>query len=192
MRIFIAIDIPEEVRRELAAFQGALKRQPASVGWTEPRNMHLTLKFLGETEERTLSAIREAALAAAECCRPLTLTLRGSGVFPNARNPRVLWVGLGGDIEPVVRLAAAIDERMAGCGFERESRSYSPHITIGRFKSPIGARELLSAAYQYPLAPLSFRIEELIVMQSQLKPGGAVYTPIARCPLGLTRMNVQK
>src|SRR5258706_2608773 len=104
---------------------------------------------------------------------PLSLRLDKVGVFPNARNPRVLWVGLGGDVDKLTSLAARLDEKMVERGFAGEKRPFQPHLTIGRFKESDSAPELLSLAWDYRLPETSFVANELIVMQSRLLPTGA-------------------
>jgi 2'-5' RNA ligase len=113
----------------------------------------------------------------------MTLRLSGIGVFPHLRNPRIFWVGLSGETEKFASLAEEIDLSLAKLGFPREERSYKPHLTIGRFKSPLGASELISRAQQYPLQLLTFCVSEITVMQSALNPRAAVYTTLFNCPL---------
>ena len=184
MRIFIAVELPASIKAEVWAFQEALVHTSASIRWTRPESLHLTLKFLGEIEEARLSEIMNVVQRVAASHRQMTLCLTGIGVFPHLRNPRIFWVGLGGDIEKYASLAEEIDLSLSEWGFPREERSYNPHLTIGRFKSPLGASELMSQARHQPLPFLSFRVTEVTVMRSVLNPRAAVYSPIFNCPLG--------
>jgi len=183
MRTFIAIELPEEIKAEIAALQDELRRARAEVSWTKPENIHLTLKFLGEVEEQSVDRVTKACVEAARTATPFPLNVEEFGAFPSANHPRVLWVGLGGGVEEARRLQSELDERLAGIGFEKDARAFSPHLTIGRVKSPKGAKALFSRARAYPLPALSFTIREIVVMRSQLHPAGARYTPLAKAKL---------
>jgi 2'-5' RNA ligase len=183
MRIFIAVDLPASIKAEVSTFQGALGQTRASIRWTRPESLHLTLKFLGGIGEVRLSEILNVVQKVSARHRQMTLCLTGIGVFPHLRNPRIFWVGLGGETDKYVSLAEEIDLNLSALGFPREERSYKPHLTIGRFKSPLGATELVSQAQQQMLPLLTLRISEITVMQSVLNPRAAVYTPIFNCPL---------
>jgi 2'-5' RNA ligase len=180
VRTFIAIELPEEIKAAIAALQAELRRARAEVSWTKPENLHLTLKFLGEIEEQRIGQIESACIETAAAAAPFTLSLTGAGVFPHASRPRVLWVGLAGEVEKVKLLQSDLDERLARAGFEREARAFQPHLTAGRIKSPKGAPALVSRAQAYRLPALSFTVREVVVMRSQLHPAGARYTPLAR------------
>lgn len=182
MRTFIAIELPEEIRRAIAALQDDLRHARAEVGWTKPENIHLTLKFLGEIEEHSVSQVAQACVETAQAFSSFTLSINGAGAFPNARQPRVLWVGLGDGVEEARRVQARLDERLAAIGFEREARAFHPHLTIGRIKSLKGTQALLARAEAYHLPALSFAARELVFMHSQLHPAGARYTPLAKAP----------
>jgi 2'-5' RNA ligase len=180
MRTFIAIEVPEEIKTAIAALQDDLRRARAEVSWTKPENIHLTLKFLGEIDEQLVSQVAQACLEAAQNAAPFTLSLSGTGVFPNARQPRVLWAGLSDEDEQARRLQSQLDERLAALGFEREARAFHPHLTIGRIKSPKGAQTLLARAIAYHLPALSFLAREIVLFRSQLHPAGAHYTPLSK------------
>ena len=183
MRIFIAIEIPVLVKELVAGRQAKLREHTAGVTWTKPENLHLTLKFLGEIENERLPAIREAANASAQHVGPFSLTLGSVGVFPNARNPRVLWIGLSGDVDNAVRLAARLDKELVARGFAGEKRPFQPHLTIGRFKRPGGAQGLIALARDTAIPESHFAVEELIVMESLLARTGAEHTPVFRVRL---------
>src|SRR5215475_10815429 len=118
MRTFIAIEIPSEIKSALAVLQTELRRAGADVSWTKPENMHLTLNFLGEVDERRIEEVERACVASAAEFQPFTLSINDTGVFPNARQPRVLWAGLSGQVENVVEMRRRIDERLAQIGFK--------------------------------------------------------------------------
>lgn len=181
MRAFIAIEIPEEIKTALTRLQNDLRRAKAEVSWTKPENIHLTLKFLGEIEESQASEIAQAC-AAAEF-QSFTLSLNGAGVFPNARQPRVLWAGLAGEIETLTAMQRRLEDRLAAIGVEGDEKAFRPHLTIGRVKSNRNAREIVARAEAYSLPALSFDVREIVLMKSELHPAGARYTALAKAYL---------
>ena len=183
MRTFIAIEIPSEVKSALAALQDDLRRAGADVSWTRPENIHLTLRFLGEVDERRVGEVEKVCAASAAEFRPFTLSLNDTGVFPNARQPRVLWAGLAGEIEKAVEMRKRLDDGLALIGFEREGKDFNPHLTIGRVKSNRKTRELLALADARRVPALSFVVTEIVLMKSELHPAGARYTPMAKASL---------
>jgi RNA 2',3'-cyclic 3'-phosphodiesterase len=180
MRTFIAIEIPSEVKSALAALQDDLRRAGADVSWTRPENIHLTLRFLGEVDERRIGEVERVCVDSAAEFRPFTLRLNDTGVFPNARQPRVLWAGLAGEIEKAVEMRKRLNDGLALIGFELEEKDFHPHLTIGRVKSNKNARELLALASARQVPALSFVVTEIVLMKSELHPAGARYTPIAK------------
>jgi 2'-5' RNA ligase len=185
MRTFIAIEIPAEIKTALSGLQTELRRAGADVSWTKPENIHLTLKFLGEIEEKLVGEIERVCVEISAQFQPFALDLNRTGVFPNARQPRVLWAGLSGEIEKAVEIQRRLDERLMTIGFDREEKSFRPHLTIGRVKSNRKTRELLAMADSYQLPRLAFGVKEMVVMKSELHPAGARYTVLARAVMRL-------
>ena len=183
MRTFIAIEIPSEIKSALATLQTELRRAGADVSWTKPENLHLTLKFLGEVDERRIVEIEKACVSLAAEFQPFTLSLDNTGVFPNVRQPRVIWAGLSGEIGNVVEMHRRLDERLALTGFKREEKGFHPHLTIGRIKSNKKTRELIALADMYQLPALSFAVTEIVLMKSELRPAGAEYSPMLKAYL---------
>lgn len=186
MRIFVAAELPEWVKEEIRTLQESLEKDRASIAWTASDNLHLTLKFLGEINDGAVQEVAEIVRNAVTQRRALRLGLAGAGVFPNPRNPRILWVGLKGQIKELVNLAGVIDADLARAGYPAESRTYNPHLTIGRFKSPVGAPDVIDLAKRYCPPSDLFEIREVIVMRSILQPGGSRYIPLHRIPLLIT------
>ena len=180
MRTFIAIEVPSEVKTAVAALQDELRRAAADVTWTNIENIHLTLKFLGEVEKKLLSDIEKICLETVAEFQPFSLSINGTGAFPNARHPRVLWIGLAGEVNTLESLQERLDERLASIGFEPEEKDFSPHLTVGRVRSNKNARELLALADVYSLPALSFVVQEVLLMKSDLHPSGASHTELAR------------
>ena len=183
MRTFIAIEIPSEVKSALAALQDDLRRAGADVSWTRPENIHLTLRFLGEVDEKRVGEVEKVCVTSAAKFQPFTLRLNDTGVFPNARQPRILWAGLAGEIEKAVEMRERLNDGLALIGFEREEKDFRPHLTIGRVKSNRKIRELLSLADARRVPASSFLVTEIVLMKSELHPAGARYTAIAKVSL---------
>jgi len=169
MRLFIAIEIDDDVRQRLAEAQRLLAAVPCKVKWVEPRNLHLTLKFLGEVPDHHARAIADAMTRAAREAKPFEMKVAGVGTFPPKGVPRVVWAG-----------AEAMQ-----VGHEREKRAFHPHLTLGRVKGREGSREL--RALMESLEARDFgtcRVGEVVLMQSTLSPAGPTYTPLHHAPLG--------
>lgn len=186
MRLFIAIEIPHEIKAALAAAQNHLRQIRADVSWTKPENIHLTLKFLGEVEESRLNEIRQVMNDAVSETSFFSLGLQGMGVFPDERQPRVLWAGLTGAIEQLQKLQRRLDGGLRQINLSDGNNDFHPHLTIGRIKSNRNTRELLAEAQQYALPALSFNVSEIVLMKSELHPAGARYTALIRAPLERT------
>ncbi len=182
MRLFVAINLPAEIRERLAAEQDRLRRAQADVSWVRAENIHVTLKFLGETEEKRLDRIRPALLEVARGSAPFRIQVSGLGSF-GGRVPRVVWVGVQEGAEPLSRLAKDVEAAMARLGFPKEKRGFSAHITLGRVRSAKNAEALLTALAQAETGPLgSVEVNQVELMQSELRPTGSVYTVLDRYP----------
>jgi 2'-5' RNA ligase len=184
MRLFVAIELPDEIKQGIARIQEQLRKTGAGAGWTRPEGIHLTLKFLGEAPETKAQEIMRALDAAVKGTGKLSLTVEGTGIFPNAKNPRVLWIGVGGDIERLAGLQASIEDAMDKVGFEREAREFSPHITLARIKFPKPRdnwQQKIEGIKDVKLG--GFEAGHLSLMKSELKREGAVYTEVGRTEL---------
>ena len=184
MRLFIAIELPDEIKQGIARIQEQLRKAGASAGWTRPEGIHLTLKFLGEVPEAKAQQIVQALDAAAKGIGKLSLTVEGTGTFPNAKNPRVLWIGVAGDIEKLTALQAAVEDAMERLGFEREARKFSPHLTLARIKFPKPRdnwQQVIEGIKDVKLG--GFEAGQVSLMKSELKREGAVYTEVGRAEL---------
>jgi RNA 2',3'-cyclic 3'-phosphodiesterase len=184
MRLFIAIELPEEIKQGIAHVQGQLKNSGANAGWTRPEGIHLTLKFLGEVPDEKVQEIMQAFDGAVKGTGKLNLTVEGAGTFPNVKNPRVLWIGVGGDSEKLAVLQASIEDAMEQVGFEREARKFSPHLTLARIKFPKPRdnwQRLVEGIKDVKLG--GFEAGHVSLMKSELKRDGAVYTELGRAEL---------
>jgi 2'-5' RNA ligase len=188
-RLFVALDPPEGVRRRIGAAVAALRRSAGraadEVRWTSPDTLHLTVQFLGDVPEERIAELDGAVRAAAAASRSLQLELRGAGGFPNARRPRVVWLGLGGDVAPLAALADALGRRLTPLGFPPEARPFSPHLTVGRARDSRGASGLGGALAEATQGEgIAWRAAELVLFESHLEPRGARHEALLRAPLG--------
>ena len=184
MRTFIAIEIPDEIIKEMAKVQDELKRSGADAGWTRPEGIHLTLKFLGEVPEAKIEEIKNALVRAAEATSRFRLEIAGAGAFPNPKNPRVVWLGVSGDIDKLSALQGSVEESMTAVGFDREERAFSPHLTLARIKylrTRFSWQKAIDSIKDIRLA--EFDVDHVSLMKSDIKPSGAVYTEIGRVRL---------
>ncbi len=183
IRSFICLDVPSDVKAHIEAMQAKLKRISADVSWTRPANVHLTLKFLGDVEEVRLRDLGGALDEIARRYAPFEVMTERVGVFPRADRPRVLWIGVGDECGLLRMLAADIEEVFARQGFAREARPFTAHLTIGRVRSERSVRELVRLFLAEDFPSTRFLVTELLLMRSDLRPEGALYTPLHRAPL---------
>ncbi|MGD0545948.1 MAG: RNA 2',3'-cyclic phosphodiesterase [Candidatus Acidiferrales bacterium] len=178
MRLFVALDIPDAVRRTLREFMARLKPECTGARWVRPEGIHITLKFLGETEGAKLDSIK-SALSSLDPVGPIQLEFRGIGFFPNEFHPRVIWCGV--EASPnLTMLAASVDRALQPLGFPPETRAFTPHLTLARFDSHKGLDTLVRAANNLKSYDFgSARQSEFYLYQSVLKRGGAEYTRLA-------------
>jgi 2'-5' RNA ligase len=180
MRCFIAICLPDMLKRGLAELQDTLKAPGMQVGWARPDGIHLTLKFLGEVEEKDVPRLSGALSRAVDGVAPFIATLRGVGCFPGVSTPRVIWVGVEEPEGILQRLQQQIEKSFEDMGFPAENRSFKPHVTLGRVRSPIHRETLIRQVEKNKDLDLgSFEVREVRVMQSILKPEGAVHVTLA-------------
>jgi 2'-5' RNA ligase len=179
IRAFIAIDLPPAVKDALGGVARELGGRVArgAVRWVRPEQMHLTLRFLGDTPLDRLPAVQQAMNAAAGTSAPFTLQLDGVGCFPNRSRPRVVWVGLaaagGGESAPLLALKAALDGALVPLGWPPEDRPFAAHLTLGRVKDE---RAALGIDWTAAVPLLSISVTAIHLIESQLRPDGPVYT----------------
>jgi RNA 2',3'-cyclic 3'-phosphodiesterase len=189
LRLFVALEPPDPVRRRLAAAQAALRAAAGShadeIRWTPADRLHLTLQFLGAVPEERLPAVRRAVADAAAASRPLRLAVRGTGAFPAPRRARVIWAGVEDDAGGLAALAAGLGRALAPLGFAAEGRPLSPHVTFGRSRDARGASGVGGAiASTAGLEPIAWRADAVVLFRSHLAAGGTRHEPLDRLPLG--------
>ena len=187
IRAFIAVSLDRKVIDRIADASAQLKPQIAGVRWVAPVNFHLTLKFLGDIDEALIEPIGAALRAQLRLFPRFTINAKGLGVFPGPKRPRVLWVGLTGD--ELILLASKVESALQPLGFTPESRTFTPHLTIGRWRQSDQApksfgRELENwKIYDFGRS----NVESVRLMQSVLKPEGAIYNDLISLPLNEER-----
>lgn len=182
-RTFIALDMPAEIKTALANYIQPLKSLRGRVSWTKPENLHLTLKFLGDTPAARLEEIADALHEIAAATPSFSANVTGTGAFPNDEKPRVLWVGLSEPTGTLLELAQALEARMHRYGFKKEKRAFAPHLTIGRVKD-LRIPEIIRGLQEKPLAARPAHFNEIVFMQSELHTAGSIYTPLRKFALG--------
>lgn len=181
MRLFVAIEIPAEVRRALATVIARLEKTGRGARWVRVEGIHLTLKFIGEMDEQKIPAIDEA-LRDVRLPAPVEARFRNIGFFPSERYPRVCWAGVEGSPN-LAELAAQVDMRIEKFGIEREIRAFKPHLTLARFKSDDGLARLLDEVRK--IGTIEFgemQAREFFLFRSELGRGGSRYTKLAAFP----------
>lgn len=179
MRAFVAVKISDAAREEVARLQEKLKMAGADVKWVEPENLHLTLKFLGETGEDRIGRLRQELQAVLQARASFTFTLEGLGAFPRPEQARVVWVGTGEGKERLIELAREVEEICSRSGFPAEQRPFSPHLTIGRVRSGKLLPELAQQIQALPFRASSpTPADRVVLFRSTLSPRGPVYTPL--------------
>ena len=194
IRVFIAIELPESVKSSLAAIQREIKSAERDcVKWVAPDNIHLTLKFLGDVDANRIPALADAMSAAGKDIAPFRLNLDTPGAFPNTRNPRVIWVGLAGEMETLHNLQRNIENALIALDFPREDRNFSPHLTLGRVRDKAtpanrhGLGEAVSSLQTTRSMP--FDVSSVNLIQSTLTREGAVYNRLATATLAVDECN---
>ncbi|MDZ7342600.1 MAG: RNA 2',3'-cyclic phosphodiesterase [candidate division KSB1 bacterium] len=177
IRTFIAVTIPADIQRQIAELQAKLKAAGGKVSWPRSENIHLTLKFLGDTDNRRLNEIARGLAQAAATVSPFELKIGSVGAFPNLKYPRVIWVGAVSEGNQLQLLVHNIEEQMSALGFEKERRPYSAHLTLGRVKDVRGIQTTLEKLQQFEkFEGGSFEVDAIHLIKSELHPAGSIYT----------------
>lgn len=184
LRCFIAIDISEEVRRELSALLAVLEKIDGDIKWVVPANLHITIKFMGNTPEELLARIHDSLLSVTSLFDPFYINIYGTGAFPDRKYPRVIWTGIRcADI--MGQLKHAVDENMSMLGFKKEDREFNPHLTLGRVRSRRGIVNILNQLDLVREKDFgSIHVEKIRLMKSDLRSGGPEYASLYEVPLG--------
>lgn len=182
VRCFVAIEIPEPIQALLKPVQTRLQSEVRKASWTKQGNFHLTLKFLGDVKTEAVDAISKAVQNVANTQTPFSIEPGGIGAFPTLARPRVIWIGVKHGAATVSHIAKAVNLELKRLGFPTDNR-FHPHLTLGRLRTPANLKPLKSVLEKYDTIDGAIvNVNEIIVMQSQLHPNGAIYTPLNVCP----------
>lgn len=176
MRVFISIELPDEIRKNIVRRLNELREAGSGVRWVEEKNLHVTLKFLGEVEDKQVENIIALATKAAAGIGSFKANFEGMGTFPSGKSPRVIWAGIGEGGEKLKRIAGSLEEHFSKAGCRSEEREFSSHVTIGRIKGNRGVDKLRDKIEG--LKGLKFGealIDRIQVMKSALTPKGSIY-----------------
>ncbi len=184
LRCFIAVEITDEAKRTIGNMTEDLARSGADVKWVRPENIHITLKFLGTTEESLVGPVKDALSKKLSPYPPFYIKIAGVGCFPNEKRPRVVWAGMR-ESGPAASLQQDVESVMETFGFPAEERAFSPHLTIGRCRSQKGIPQMLKRLDSYRSADFAdLEVKGISMMKSELKPAGAQYYRLAEIPFG--------
>lgn len=191
IRSFVAIELPDPAQDALRGVSERLRRKVPydSVRWSRVSGIHLTIKFLGDVSEADLPKIKTALAQVGQRHGPFRFTIGGVGCFPNVKRPRVVWVGIEEVTGSLAALQRDVEKSLAALGFQPEKRAFHPHLTLGRTKRNVGSRdrgrlgEVIATAGIGELGQVQVR--SFVLMRSDLRPDGAVYTPLALFDLSL-------
>ncbi|MCX7599664.1 MAG: RNA 2',3'-cyclic phosphodiesterase [Armatimonadetes bacterium] len=186
-RLFFALEFPADIRQRAFDLGRQISRVlPQVIKWVELENLHITLKFLGEVSAERVGEVTQVGRKVAEVGKPAELVLRGAGAFPSLRNPRVLWVGVSGDVDVLGQVADGLEELSAQAGLAApEGRPFKPHLTIGRVRRGARIPDLSRTFAELAEAEVGrVTVEEFVLMRSHLSRHGPTYEVVERFVLG--------
>ncbi|MBU1318436.1 MAG: RNA 2',3'-cyclic phosphodiesterase [candidate division Zixibacteria bacterium] len=178
IRAFVAVNISDDQRAEVGKVIGKLRDYDVRIKWVEVSNLHVTLKFLGDTDEKALPDMYAAIADAVSGIQPFDLSLRNLGCFPNVQRPRVIWVGIDDGYDGLRDLSRDVERAVEPFGFAPEKRKFSGHLTIGRVKDNRNVETLTRDLSKIDFASSSAKVSGFVLHQSVLRPQGPVYTPL--------------
>ena len=185
IRSFLAIELPEAIRKRIEEIQRDLRSLNSDVRWVSPEKIHLTLKFFGNIEESRVDTIAKSIEPLVGGTQPFSLEAKGMGAFPNIKNPRVIWMGLIDEKQVLVPLQKQLESTLATIGFQVEDRPFRPHLTLGRVNSSRGKDELIGRIEKYKEEKFGdVEVKRLVLFKSDLRPTGPIYTLLRQIKLG--------
>jgi 2'-5' RNA ligase len=179
IRTFIAIELPEKIIYTIKKVQEEIKSYGLKIRWVRPENIHLTLKFLGDTKAADTENVARAVSESVTDYPPISLAVKGIGVFPGIKRPRVIWLGVSNQLDVLTTFQKTLDEKLEAIGFPKENRPFRGHLTLGRIKSKIDPKKLNDALKEFTrFESEHFLADRIILYKSDLKPNGPVYTKL--------------
>ena len=185
IRSFLAFELSAEMRSTVNGVYENVRNSRLEVRWVRPQGIHITVVFMGDVREEDIAAIGNEVGKVCSEFAPFHASLKGMGCFPNCRNPRVIWIGLEGEIERMSNFREDLQRRLVPFGVKAEKRGFNPHLTLGRFKKPSRDESEIGKLIDKhkDLTSPVCSLHELVLFKSDLKPGGAIYTKMLSCPL---------
>lgn len=184
IRLFIAWPIPAHAEQELARIIGLLKQEGGQVSWVKPQNLHLTARFLGDTDEKLIGRLCESIDRVAARSALASLTFDALGAFPTTARPRVIWAGLTGNTGLLQATVDLIEREVCELGFAPERKAFHPHLTLGRVREPRGSAGLMSAVQRLRPTPAPLSLDRLVLFRSTLTELGSIYESLHEQRLG--------
>ncbi len=179
IRCFIAIEIPDIIKKEIDLFITNLKKISPQIKWVKSGGIHITLKFLGEIEPEICTQVKNVLIEISNIAKPFKINISESGAFPNFNKPRVFWFGLLQDKNQSLNcLNEWIEGKLTELGFAPEKRKFSPHLTFGRIRNSGNYDQLIRFFKDKKFEQKTISVTQVVLMKSDLRPTGAVYTPI--------------
>ncbi len=183
IRLFIALPLEKPVKDRLGQIIADFKQKGGSVKWVKPENTHLTLRFLGDTDEKLLAKIKTEIDAVASTHPPVATSINIIGGFPNLNRPRVIWVGIEKEIESLAKMARQMELKIRTLGFEKESRPFKAHLTLARVREPRGNERLFEYLQGYKLEEIPIHFDRIVLFKSTLTSQGPIYERLHEAPL---------
>ena len=182
MRVFISVDLDQPARREIEKLLEILEKKHWKVKWEKPEKLHITLAFLGEIDQSQISRLRQVFGGQAKL-KSFTISFKGLGCFPDYEWPRIIWLGLKGDLKSLAVLQKTVQEKLIQAGFKPDIKPFVPHITIGRIKQARAGERHEIARQIRALAKMEFKegwkVNRVVIYESQTLPEGSVYKKLA-------------
>ncbi len=176
MRSFTAVEIPEHIQQTVGDYINKIDSQLTDIKWVKPENLHLTLKFLGDITERQAEAVRSCLKHISGEFSPFDVSLSHLGCFPSRSHPKVVWLGVDSGVGDLLDLFHDMEDCLEDAGFDREARTFSPHLTIGRVKRH---RNIVIPELLPEFDEVEFQVSRLALIKSTLTPDGPIYKKIA-------------
>ncbi len=184
IRTFIAIDVPEKIKEQIFEVEKELiKSCNEGVKWEEKEKFHITLKFLGDVNENAIDSIYDVLSENLTGFGKFSVIYKGVGCFPDLKRPRVIWIGCEDPSGKLFELQKIVEEKMSELGFEKEDKEYHPHVTLGRVKNPRNISNLIKKIESINFESEAGEVTEVLIMKSDLKPSGSVYTVLRKIKL---------
>ena len=186
IRAFIAIKLPDFIKKDLKDTQKTMVANGIKAKYTSPENMHLTLKFMGDIDYDLLPEIRDILTRSAQYVKPIKLSLKGIGAFPNSRSPKVIWAGINGETQKLETLHARLEQRLSNIGIPEEKREFYGHLTLARLKKNKFRVQKFGRVIQQidEFGSHQFTADKLTLFQSRLMPEGPIYTELFSAKFG--------